>query len=77
LSYHAIQFVHPGQRDRGRTTDSSTGHRSEQTFRKDPRASPKRNAMAAAGNASRGISLIGPPDPVPGSTRGPPLRSPR
>jgi hypothetical protein len=37
---------HPGQRDRGRTTEAPSGRRTMQTFRNDPQMAPKAKAPA-------------------------------
>src|SRR5690606_27449674 len=44
LSYQAIALSHFGHRERGATTDSRSGHRVMQTFRKDPTHSPSNPA---------------------------------
>jgi len=53
LSYHAIPTPHPGQRERGRTTDAPCGHRTMHTLRNEPTTAPSTKASrlmrAAAG----------------------------
>ncbi len=50
LSYQAIGAAHRGQRERGRTTDSSAGRRWMQTLRKLPTQAPKAKAARRKGD---------------------------
>ncbi len=53
LSYQAIRLPHWGQRERGRTTDSSAGQRTMQTLRNDPISRPSTAGEAGNGNDVR------------------------
>src|ERR1041384_3043922 len=55
LSYQEICFSHPGQKDRGRTTERSRGNRKMHTFRKLPISNPARKASTASSTCSRSL----------------------
>ncbi len=60
LSYQEMGVPQPGQRDRGRTTDSPAGTRAMTTFRKLPTTAPTTTAQPAAkGRSSGGRSRAG------------------
>ena len=58
LSCQAMALPQPGQRERGRMTDSSLGHRATQTLRNDPKTAPKA-ANTGAYQANQEIELTG------------------
>ena len=55
LSNQAMPAPHLGQRERGRTTDSSLGQREMHTFKNDPTAEP----IAKVKTAMKGLTGAG------------------
>ena len=57
LSYQAIGAAQLGQREPGRTTDSSAGKRWMQTLRKLPMQAPKAKATSRSGHPLSPVSV--------------------